>query len=71
MAHVAGTLYVLTIQLFTDTDPLPEVFSSLDGAKEYVQENWGVTLKRINTSEWVASGEDFKVRLVRRFLFDR
>lgn len=71
MAHVAGTVYVLTIQSFTGTNPLPEVFGSLDGAKEYVQENWAVTLKRINTSEWTASGEDFRVRLVRRFIFDR
>lgn len=67
------TVYVVTVQYETrpSVRNLPEVFDSLDGAKIFVKELWGVNVLRITPSLWKAFGDDWVLSLDKRTVFKR
>jgi hypothetical protein len=67
-------VYVLTVTYHNPQGSpviIPEVFDSLDGAKEFVKENWGVEFDRISPSKWIANEPEFVVRINKRNIFKR
>lgn len=68
-------VYVLTIDYHNQNGApviYPEVFDSLDGAKEYAKENWGVKLQRMAQSYWTGVQPDvFTARIHKRTVFKR
>jgi hypothetical protein len=65
-------VYVLTAEYKESTAwIIPEVFDSLDGAKEFGKENWGVEFDRISPSKWIANEPEFVVRINKRNIFKR
>jgi hypothetical protein len=77
---MSKSVYVLTVTYHNPQGSpviIPEVFDSLDGAKEFVKENWGVKLQRLTASYWSAVSDSgfpessFTLRLFKRTVFKR
>lgn len=64
-------VYVVTVQhtISGGVRTLPQVFKSIDKAKDMVKETWGLNVGRVTPSTWKGLHDDFVVSIDKRTVF--